>query len=181
MLALMHQDSFKRAIAALLLSCVCFACGYRVIDGRGGLGVDFDRIEIRAFENRTSEPGLEQMLASALTEEFARRDWLTPVYSKGAAPGDLILVGVVQRVHVRPSSYSSVALALEDRIEISVDVEVRQAGSGDLVWEHPDLNVSELFQSSPEPQVYESNKEQAMRRVSALLSERIHDELFQRF
>jgi len=155
-------------------------CGYRVIDGRGGLGVDLERIEIRVFENRTSEPGFEQMLASALTEEFARRDWLTPIASAGSS-GDLIMAGTVELVRVQPSSYSSVALPVEDRVELSIDVSVRLATTDEIIWQHSQLEVSDLFNSSPEPNVYESNKEQALRRLSSLISERIHDELFQRF
>ncbi len=174
------MKEYARALIVVAVALAALAgCGYRVIDGRGGLGVDLESIEIRVFENRTDEPGFEQMLASALIEEFARRDWLTPTESAGS--GDLIMAGVVEVVRVLPSSYSSVALPVEDRLELSIDVSVSRAVSDEIIWQHPRLAVSDNFNSSPEPNVYESNKEQALRRLSSLISERIHDELFQRF
>ena len=155
------------------------ACGYRPLNGRDAFGPDVRSIELNAFENETREPGLEQLIAEALNEEFARRGWLEPKVE--GQTSDLVLRGVLHSVIVRASSYSSSALALEETVEVMFDVSVRRVTSSELVWQHPRFQVREVFLASADPQVYASNKEQALRRVSSEIAERVHDELFQRF
>ena len=72
-------------------------------------------------------------------------------------------------------------LALEEALDVTFDVSVRRSSSGELLYAHPDFHIHEVFLSSADPQVYASNKEQALRRVSSEIAERVHDELFQRF
>src|SRR5262249_42467498 len=119
------------------------------------------------------------VLADALSEEFTRRGALQPVYE--GSPGELILAGRIDAVSEAPRSFSSVALAVEETVELRVAVEVRRSGDGGLGWKRDDLGLTGIFISSPDPNVELSNREQALRRLSSLLAERIHDELFQVF
>jgi hypothetical protein len=167
------------AIAAFELA--LSGCGYHVLGGRGVFGPDVHSIELVAFENETREPGLEQLITEAMNEEFARRGWLDPELQGQSPNPDLIMRGVLHSATVRSSSYSSGALALEESIEVILDVNVRRSQSSEIVWQHPGFRVREVFLSSADPQVYASNKEQALRRVSSEIAQRVHDELFQRF
>ena len=119
------------------------------------------------------------MLADALMEEFSRRGALRPLHA--ARGGDLVLSGSILRARVRAAVFSSVDYAAEDELRLSVRVQIRNPASGQTVWQASDLRISEKFLSSPDPQVYESNKQQALRRLSALLAERVHDGLIQNF
>jgi hypothetical protein len=170
-----------RAIGALALALALCGCGYHALGGRGFFGKDVRSIELVAFENQTREPGLEQLIAEAMNEEFARRGWLDPELEGQSRKPDLVMRGVLHTATVRSSSYSAGALALEESIEVTFDVSVRRAESSELVWQHPGFRVREVFLSSADPQVYASNKEQALRRVSSEIAGRVHDELFQRF
>ena len=163
------------------LALLLCACGYRALDGRGAFGPDVKTIELRAFENESREPGLEQLIGDALVEEFGRRAWLAPELQGSTPAPDLVLDGTLRSATLRSTTYSSGALALEERIEVLFDVEVRRGASGELVYQHPDFRMTEIFLSSADPQVYASNKEQALRRLSAAVAERVHDELFERF
>jgi len=171
-----------RALGAIAVCALAaWGCGYHALGGRGVFGADVRSIELVAFENETREPGLEQLIAEALNEEFARHRWLDPELEGQSAKPDLVMRGVLRSATVRSSSYSSSALALEESIEVVLDVTVRRAQSSEVVWQHPGFRVREVFLSSADPQVYASNKEQALRRVSSEIAERVHDELFQRF
>jgi hypothetical protein len=166
------------AVAAAVLLSSAVACGYRALDERG-VGPDV-RDRVVAFENESREPGLEQQVADALNEEFARRGWLEPELGGKVAGSDLVMNGACT-ADVRSNSYSSGGLALEERVEVRFDVSVRRSASGEVVYRHPSFSVTEVFLSSADPMVYASNKEQALRRVSSAIAERVHDELFQRF
>jgi hypothetical protein len=167
------------ALAAVLLAPL--ACGYRALDGRGAFGPDVKTIEVEAFENSSTAPGLEQQVADAMVEEFARRAWLEPVLQGQVSNPDLILSGLLRTADVRSNSFSAGGLALEERVEVRFDVSVKRSVSGEVVYQHPSFSVTEVFLSSADPMVYASNKEQALRRVASVIAERVHDELFQKF
>lgn len=164
------------AICALLP-----ACGYAPVGGKGVFGPDVRTIELLAFDNKTREPGLEQMVADAMAEEFERRGWLDAELQGEIANPDLVMRGVLQSATVRSSSYSAGGFALEESIDVTLDVDVRRSTTGEVLYQHPGFRVHEVFLSSADPQVYASNKEQALRRVSSEIASQVHDELFQRF
>lgn len=167
--------------SALLLFLALLGCGYRPVDPGRVFGPDVRRVGIELFENKSSEPGFERMLGDAFVEEFTRRGVLEPVYGGDARVADLVLKGVVRELEVTPSAFSSVSLTLEDRLDVTLDVLVVRAATQEEVWRHTGLRLRENFLTSPDAQVYESNKEQALRRLSSKFAGRIHDELFQKF
>jgi len=166
------------------LGCLVFmigACGYRPLDGRAAFGPNVHTIEIEAFENESRAPGLEQQVADALVEEFSRRAWLEPVLQGQVVSPDLVMSGLLHAADVHSNSYSAGGLALEERLTVELDVSVRRRESGEILYRHPGMIATEVFLSSADSQVYASNKEQALRRVSSAIAERVHDELFQKF
>jgi hypothetical protein len=166
---------------ALSVFTLCSGCGYRLVDPRGTFGPGVERIELRTFENRSNQPGFEQLLVDALSEEFVRRAALVPVFGGDRAAADLVLDGLVREVRIFASAYSPGAISLEDRIEVSIDARVRRSSDDKILWRRDGWRVSEVFASSADIQAYTSNREQALRRLSATIAERIHDELFQGF
>ncbi len=165
----------RSALARVWLVCLGLGCGYQLLRASDGLGSD---IEIGMLENRSSQPGVERMVTDALHEEFLRRGQLVPRYAGGAA---LVLRGVVREVNVSHTAVSTVGLALEDRVELVVDVSVSRAADGQVVWRRDGWVQHERFTSSADRQAHATNKEQALRRLSAELASRVHDELFATF
>jgi hypothetical protein len=168
--------SAVRTAAVALLGLAALGCGYRVLGAPEGLGPD---IEIGMLENRSNSPGVERMLSDALHEEFVRRGQLEPRYADGSA--SLVLNGVVREVSVRHSAVSTVGLALEDQLELVVDVSIRRRADGSVVWRRDGWTQQERYTSSADVQVQRTNREQALRRLSAELASRLHDELVTSF
>jgi hypothetical protein len=168
-------------LAAALALLGCSYLGYKVIDPRAVFGPEVKGIFLQMLENRTSEVGLEATLADAFQEEFARRGLLRPVYDEEDPRANLVLTGNIVSATVEPTAFSSVALSLEDRVDVIFSVTVQRADSGLLVLEGREIRFSERFLGSADPQVYESNKEQALRRGAARAASQLHDELFQQF
>jgi hypothetical protein len=169
---------FARSGAVALAAIALAGCGYRLIGAPAT--AEARSIELVTFENRTSAPGFERMLAEALSEEFARRGELRAV-RPGSSATDLALRGVVRQLTVVPSAFSSVSLELENRVEVVVEVALFSGADRVLLWRDERLSEAEHFLSSADAQVRESNREQALRRIAADLAARIHDELTQTF
>jgi hypothetical protein len=161
---------------AFSLALMGLACGYRQLAVPDDLGGD---IEIRMLENRSNEPGLEKMLQDAVAEEFRRRGELEPRF--GTTSSGLVFDGVVREVLVHTTAFSSVALALEDEVEVVLDVSIERSPSGAVVWQRNGWTESERFTASADAQTYDSNRSQALRRLASLFAGRIHDELLQSF
>ena len=169
------MPAVQRSILALLVLS-SLGCGYRVLGVPEGLDPD---IEIGMLENRSNAPGVERMLSDALHEEFATRGQLEARYADGSAA--LVLDGVVREVSVRHSAVSTAGLALEDQVELVVDVSIRRRADGSVVWRREGWKQLERYTSSADLQVQLTNRDQALRRLSAELASRLHDELILSF
>jgi len=168
------------AVAALG-SQLALGCGYSVVNERDVFGPDVRTIRLGTLENRSTEIGFEAMMADALQEEFVRRGVLVPRFDSAVPESGLALDGEIGSAKVTPTAFSSVTLSLEDQVEMTLSIGVRRLGSGEIVLDLPSLTYQERFLASADPQVYESNKEQALRRIAARAASQIHDVLFQRF
>ena len=168
-------------LALAISAALALGCGYRLVGGDGLPAGEPRAIAISIFENRSAEPGFERMIADALSEEFARRGQLRPVWEQQSAPEGFALHGVVREVRVEPSAFSSVGLALENRIEVELEISLVRGPGRELVWRHSPLVLREVFLSSADAQVRHSNREQALRRLASDTAGRIHDELQQTF
>jgi hypothetical protein len=155
------------------------ACGYRVPAPLQGPGGEPLRVEVRMFENRSAEPGFEELLAAALAEELMRRGYLEPHYGGAAGPEVLVIDGTIRSAEIRPTSFSSVGLALEYLILVELEVEVLRGGGAERVWRQPRLRERERYLASSDAGVERSNREQALRRIASEVAGRIHDELAQ--
>ena len=164
-----------RPAIAILLALAASGCGYRLLGVPDGLGSD---IQIGMLQNSSDMPGVERVLTDALHEEFTRRGQLTPRYSGASS---LVLRGRVREVNLRHTAFSSVGLALEDQLELVVDIQVTRSSDGQILWRRDGWSEAERFTSSADPQTYLKNKEQAVLRLSSELASRIHDELFVAF
>ena len=165
----------SRARPILAASLALLSCGYQLLAAPPGYEAG---IELRMLENRSDEPGFERLLQDALQEEFARRGEIEPRYRAPGGPAALVLGGVVRDVKVTHAGVSSVGLALEDRVEVVLDISIAR-GDGDVVWQREDWSRVERFTSSSDPQVYLTNKIQALRRITSEVAGRVHDELLQ--
>lgn len=172
----MRRDLLGFALGLCACSALA-ACGYRPLDARAQLASDAGTIAIALFESSTPEVGLERLLADALHEEFERRGDLRPVYAP-AASADLLLEGSVREIQVSSDAFSSVALTLEDEVSVWLDVAIRRP-DGEVLLRRQRWRFAERFLASADPQVYESNKERALRRLSSRVASRLHDELYQ--
>jgi len=170
------------ALAGQLLSALSLAAslgcaGYHVVGARTGLG-DVQRVAVEPLLNRSYEPGVERMVTDALVREFQRRGGASVV--RNPAGADLVLSGVVQPLITRSRSFSSVELALEFEVELRVELVARRPDGTLVDIDRSVLRDWELYLASADVEVERKNREEALRRLSALLATRVHDALSER-
>jgi hypothetical protein len=152
-------------------------CGYSFVRYHGSLG-DVRRVAITTLKNDSYDAGLNTVVTDALVREFSRRGALVVVDDPSQA--DLVIGGRVLPLRTGGRSFTSVLLTLEYQVTLSLDLEVKRR-DGSLVKIDPTAQTeSELFTASADLEATRKNRDEALRRLSALLAGRVHDALFER-
>lgn len=162
-------------ILALVL--VGSGCGYQIVRYREALA-DARRVAIVSIENDSFEPGLDSMVADALTREFMRRGALRVVSDPAAA--DLLVSGRVERLQTNSRSFSSIEFALEFEVTMRLVVDVERRDGSEVPINRRALVESELYLTSADVEVSRKNREEALRRLAGILAGRFHDVLYER-
>jgi hypothetical protein len=130
-------------VLVALLAVVAAACGYRLA-GTGAVPAGARTIEIKAFDNRTAETGLDIQLHRAVEDEF-RRHGLLRVVTEGDA--DLVLSGVVAVFSAYPVTASGLDEPLQYQVTIRVRFTLTERESGKTLYQNKGLNEAGDFAS----------------------------------
>lgn|GEM_PF-981416 len=164
------------AAAATLGGSGCFA-GYQLVRYENALG-DVRTVAIEALENRSFEPGADAIVSDAIVSEFLRRGALELVDDKAAA--DLVIGGVVEEVAVQSRTFSSIQFALEYAVTVRLQLDVRRRDGTEVDLDDRTMQESDLYFASADVEAMRKSREEAVRRVAAILAGRLHDGLFER-
>jgi hypothetical protein len=152
------------------------SCGYTLIDYQNppeGL----NSVSIQTFSNDSYEPGIELVVADALRREFMRRGALSLRNDPAAA--DLVLSGRIDRVLTRGRTFSSVALALEYDVTLNLDIVATLRDGSVIPVEKRAMRESERYLASADVEATRKNREEALRKLAAVLAVRTHDMLYE--
>ncbi len=156
---------------------LALGCGYQLVRYRDALG-DARSVAILGVRNETLEPGVDSLVTDALQREFLRRGALRIVQDADAA--DLVIGGAVERLATRSLAFSSIQFAVEYEVTLELDLEVRRRDGSPVPLDPRGLAETELYLSSADVESARKNRQEALRRLSSLLAERVHDALFER-
>ncbi len=151
-------------------------CGYALIDYQKpppGLS----SVSIRTFKNNSYEPGIEFVVADALRREFLRRGVVA--LADDTEEADLVIAGVVQPIAIRTRSFSSVALALEWEVTLSLSVHTVRPDGSIVRIDEESMRDTERYLASADIEASRKNRDEAMRRMAAVLAARVHDLLYE--
>jgi hypothetical protein len=160
----------------LLLLAAGSGCGYSLV----GYSAGFDGIRTVAIEtpeNDSFVPGVEYVVADALRREFLRRGAVRVVDDPAAA--DLVLGGAVSKVKSSGRSFSSVVFSLEYELLLVLEIEARRADGQEIAIGERSLREREYFLASADIEATRKNRDEALRRIAAVLAKRIHETLFE--
>jgi len=165
-------------VAPGLLAGLVGCSSYRLVryhdHGLGGVR----RLAVEPLRNHSYEPGVETLVTDALVREFERRGGVVVV--RDPAEADLVLSGDVLPLATHPRSFSSVELALEFEVELSLEIQARRPDGTAIPLESALLKDWELYLGSADVEVERKNRDEALRRLATLLAGRVHDVLAER-
>jgi outer membrane lipopolysaccharide assembly protein LptE/RlpB len=166
----------KPAIIGLLilLSGLVTACGYRFA-GSGSFPEGVSTIYVEVIENRTSKIGAERIVTNQLIFEFSRRRENSLVSKLDEA--DAILKGSINSIRTQTISRVDTEVANEREVTMAVDLKLIKRDGGAVIWAANGLSDREAFDVVDSKTETDRNEEQAIRRLSERISERIFNRL----
>ena len=131
-------------------------------------------VSVETPRNDSFQTGAEYVVAEALRAELLRRGGAT--LSEDPERADLVISGRVLEVESRPRSLSSVILALEIELALSLELEATRRDGAELSLPRH-LRESELYVASADVEAERKNRDEALGRVAQLAATRFLDAL----
>ena len=151
-------------------------CGYH-LSGGGHLPQNVSKICVRVFENKTTETGLESMIANEIINNFTRFENVRLVEKPEA---QATLTGVINSSSISTITHESSYVSSERRIRIVVEIKLTSS-EGNLLWQSGPMSEDETYLVDPDKMQTEENKKSALATVSKRLAQRIYYRLTDNF
>ncbi len=163
----------KRAYAIILLGFFLWSsCGYHLRGRETNLPPEILSVAIPIFGNRTIQTGIEAEVTQALVEKFISAKRL-PVTAQSSA--DALLTGTVKSFTTFPVAVTtSTQVSTEYRATVTIEFTFKGQKDGKVLFRE-EMSEWQNYPVLADLNATEQNKKEAIRRISALLAERIYE------
>ena len=153
-----------RFAVLLLAVCACSACGYHTAGKANLLPADLHTLAIPAFVNQTQTYRIEQMLTSAVVQEFQTRTKYRVTSNPSSA--DAVLRGIVTSTYTSPLTYDS-QTGRASTVLVIVTMNVSLADrQGKPLYENQAYTFREQYQVSQDLSTFFEEDSPAFQRLS---------------
>ncbi len=167
----------RSLLLALAVCTLLVSCGYH-LHGQGGVLTQGGGVYVPLFENFTSEPLLEQLASSNLSEELSRNSRVRLVESLDAA--SLVLRGTLITYGCGVLAYDSADDIAFYRLTIALRAELTDVATRQVVWQG-DLTRSENFYADSDSMLQDDRESDAQKILMQRLIEDLYDQLVDDF
>jgi hypothetical protein len=164
----------RRALMILWLMLTLLGCGYRPLGTAPPAPQVAPSLAIPPFANRSTEIGLESIMANALIHAFAQTKAVR--ITTRPEDADLVLEGKVQSVDNTSVAYQSVSQSTVRRVTLRLELGLRQGTGGKLIWKD-NVILQEDYVVDPNYAIGEATKGEGLRRAAANMARRVLDKV----
>ncbi|MHB8067939.1 MAG: LPS assembly lipoprotein LptE [Desulfobaccales bacterium] len=159
---------------AILLLFALVGCGYRPVGSRPQVTEATPSLAIPLFANRSTEIGVESILANALLQAFSQ----TKAVRVTTRPQDaeMVLEGKVTYLENSSVAYNDIQRSSVRRVTIKVDLNLKRRDSGKILWKDT-MVIQDDYVVDPNYQIGETLKNAGIRRAAATLAQRVMDKV----
>lgn len=162
--------------AGLLVVAALSGCGYRPVVQRGPLA-QANGVNVVLFANKSYRAGVEAVLGRHMIDEFALR---TGGRVLPADRADLELTGTVISYGTTPVSYTATDAIKEYRAVLTVQAVLREQRTQKVLWKG-DLSEQQVYPVNADIALQQNAEDAAIEKVCRRLSERVWQQISQRF
>jgi hypothetical protein len=157
----------------ILLLLALAGCGYRPLGTESLLSERRPSLAIPLFANRSTEVGLEALMANAFVQAFSESRSLRLTTSEEA---DLVLEGKVASVEHSSVAFQDITRSLVRRATVRVEMALKRRDTGKIIWKDSEI-FSEDYVVDPNYHIGEATKAMGFRRAAIILARRVLDKI----
>jgi len=158
----------------ILLLLALAGCGYRPLGTQPHLTEATPSLAIPLFANRSTEVGMESIMANALIQAFSQTKAVRVTTRPQNA--ELVLEGKVAFVENSSVAFNDIQRSSVRRVTIKVDLNLKRRNTGKSLWKDT-VVIQEDYVVDPNYQIGETLKNQGIRRAAASLAQRVLDKV----
>jgi hypothetical protein len=132
-------------------------------------------VAIQTPRNDSFQPGVEYVVADALRRELLRRSGSALVEDPLRA--DVVVSGRVLPIQTRAQSLSSAIIAREQELTLALDLRAVRRDGSSVPLSLGILRESERYLTSADVEAQRKNRDEALRRLAAVLATRFFDDV----
>jgi hypothetical protein len=125
---------------------------------------------VDAFENRTSQAGIENYVRTAFINQFIQNSRFKIAQSAEAA--DAIVRGKISNLYTSPLSHLKNDLAAEERATIIMEVVFEDSANGKVIWSSKDITDSVDYALNEDINLLPSTRKQALTKLANDMAEK---------
>jgi hypothetical protein len=163
------SNRFYKLLVLLGITLLCSACGYRVRGAAAEFPAGIESIGIPTFVNNTSQYKIEQLITTAVLDEFRLRT-RAPVNSN-RSDVDSVLLGEIRDVDSVPVAYGTQKIGnrtFGSAFMVTVSVSVKWVRSRDsaVLWQNENFVHRERYVINSNLQDFFSEENPALQRLA---------------
>jgi hypothetical protein len=158
----------------LFLFAMLLGCGYRPMGSEPPTPRNAPTLAIPLFANRSTEIGLEAVLANALINTFAQTRAVRVI--PGDKPADLVLEGKVRSVDNASVAFNDVTRSTVRRITVRVDLTLKRGESGKVLWKDTQV-LQDDYVVDPNYHIGEATRTEGLKRAAVNMARRVLDKV----
>ena len=162
----------SRVTVFLIFIFITVACGYRLTPGGEYIDKDIQNVFVDVFANKTSEANIENTFRTAFIDQFIQGKKFRIVDSQDRA--DALFKGSIDNLSSSALSYKATNLAAEERFTLTLSLTFEQRVNKKIIWSYPGLSSIQDYLVSTDPAVTQTNKQNALVKMSNDTAERAY-------
>jgi hypothetical protein len=148
-------------------------CGYQFYARGEHIDPQIQKVFVKTFLNRTSEPYLETYIQNAFVDRFIRGNRFKIAESPEAA--DAILRGNIKNFSTSPLAYGDNDLVTEERINITMEIIFEERDTKKVIWANKSFSKSEdCLLSETSQSANQTSHKNAIAKLSNDIAERAY-------
>jgi len=163
----------------LLLPLLSLGCGYHFSPGGENIDQNIKMVFVENISNLTSEAGLENYIRNAFISEFRKGKRFDLAKSRKSA--DALLTGSINKYDITHLAYSKTDIAKKDRVNVSIEVALKNTRNGEVIWINRNFTWREDFTVDNNPNKTEINKKHAIKKLSTNVAEKVYRSIISGF
>lgn len=167
-----------KVMPLLLALATLLGCGYALVGRSSNLPEDVQVVYVETLKNVTGRAQVDQIVTSALAQQFVSRQRFQ--VARSASEADAILSGTVLSYRVSPVAFFE-GRARQYQVQIGASMEFRRTDNDEIIWQQSNYLFRETYDSEISEAEFFSREDEKLEDAAERFAETVLIDLLEGF